>query len=266
MTLLKSIRPDPDAVELQEGCPSRGDSLLTKRSLGSVICQFLILHVLYKCCVKQILHCRAVPQIVLHSQLTLLLPRASTWARRGEEQEWRWAEQAWLPSLLPWDFAARVQKGQNANNARPRLVRSDHINPRLSMRGSETWLPGSDCGIVRAHPHGRPGAAGCPSAGTDTRTDVSWFAGGSRAPHAALDVPGAPVTRPGLRGGVTCHGQRGPCPRAGSPAPAAGPRGWAHSPDSGKPGGEDGCNQRVRTSWATAVHLGAFLNWCRSMN
>lgn len=32
-----------------------------QRSLGSVVCHFLILRVLYKYCGKQILHCRAVP-------------------------------------------------------------------------------------------------------------------------------------------------------------------------------------------------------------
>lgn len=62
VTLLNnSIRPDPDPVELHEEHPSSGDSLSTNRSSGSVISQFLIFHVLYKYCVKQILHCRAVP-------------------------------------------------------------------------------------------------------------------------------------------------------------------------------------------------------------
>lgn len=67
---------------------------------------------------------------------------------------------------------------------------------------------GSDCSIVPAHPHSGAGAAGQPlsareQAGTDGQTDLGWFAWGSRAPHAALDVPGAPLTHWGPWGGVT---------------------------------------------------------------
>lgn len=77
VTLLNNIRPDPDAVELHEGCPSSGDSLSTE------IFKMCHLPVLNPSCALQIL-CKAnftlqgcAPQIVLHSRLTLLLPLAS---------------------------------------------------------------------------------------------------------------------------------------------------------------------------------------------
>lgn len=77
VTLLNSIRPGPDAVELHEGCPSSGDSLSTEIFR---ICHFPVLN---SSCALQML-CKAnftpqgcAPQIVLQSQLTLLLPRAS---------------------------------------------------------------------------------------------------------------------------------------------------------------------------------------------
>lgn len=79
---------------------------------------------------------------------------------------------------------------------------------------------GSDCSIVRAHPHSRAGAAGpaepvraCGQAGTDGQTDLGCFAWGSRAPDAALDVPGArdPLGTEGSCDSATSReGSRGP--------------------------------------------------------
>lgn len=75
---------------------------------------------------------------------------------------------------------------------------------------------------------------------TDTRTDIGWFAWGSRAPHTALAVPGAPT-----EGGVTVS-QRA----VGTAVSQSLELCPAHSPEPGKPGIEDECNPRVtmRTS------------------
>lgn len=108
MTWLNNIRCDPDAVELHAGCPSSGGSLSTKRSSGSIICQFLVLHVLYKYCVKQILHCRAVPPNCSAQSADTASASCINLSIKGRGAEIEVSKQAWLPSLMQWHFAVRV--------------------------------------------------------------------------------------------------------------------------------------------------------------
>lgn len=79
-------------------------------------------------------------------------------------------------------------------------------NQQISIRAGEMWLLGSDCSIVRAHPHSRAGAAGqpcpglpsvprlsgCERAGTEGRTDGwmdRWTLAGSPGAAEPLTLP-----------------------------------------------------------------------------